>query len=72
MTIELVAENEDLSISRRKGNYGIVLYSIKADLISMGEILQTLASASGKKIIIDEDIDKEKVASVISIYLETL
>ncbi len=70
MTTELVAESEDLSISKKKGNYGIVLYSIKADLLSMEDILQALASASGKKIIIDEDIDKEKVSSIISIYLE--
>ena len=70
MAIELVTENEDLSINRKKGNYGTVLYSIKADLISMEDILQTLASASRKKIIIDEDIDKEEIASVISIYLK--
>ncbi len=70
MAIELVTENEDLSINRRKGNYGTVLYSIKADLISMEDILQTLASVSRKKIIIDEDIDKEEIASVLSIYLK--
>ncbi len=70
MAIELVTENEGLSINRKKGNYGTVLYSIKADLISMEDILQTLASASRKKIIIDEDIDKEEIASVISIYLK--
>ena len=70
VVIELVTENEDLSINRRQGNYGTVLYSIKADLVSMEEVLRTLAHASGKMIIIDEDIDKEKVASVISIYLE--
>lgn len=70
MAIEFVAENEGLSINRKKGNYGTILYSIKADLISMDLVLQTLASTCRKKIIIDEDIDKEEIASVISINLE--
>jgi len=70
MATEFVIENEGLSINRRKGKYGTVLYSIKADLISVEVILQALASTSSKKIIIDEDIDKEEIASVISIYLE--
>ncbi|MFQ5685523.1 MAG: tetratricopeptide repeat protein [Candidatus Scalindua sp.] len=70
VAIELVTEKEGLSINRKKGNYGTVLYSIKADLISVEVILQTLASASRKRIIIDEDIDKEEIASVISIDLE--
>ena len=68
--LELVVEREDLFINRREGNYGTVLYSIKADLVSMEDILQTLASVSRKKIIIDEDIDKEEIASVLSIYLK--
>ena len=67
---EVVAEREDLFIKRREGNYGTILYSIKADLVSMEDILQTLASVSEKKIIIDEDIDKEEIASVLSIYLK--
>jgi TolA-binding protein len=70
MTVELVVEDEGLSINRRKGNYGTILYSIKADLISMDVILERLASISRKKIIIDEDIDKEEIASVISVNLE--
>lgn len=69
-TVELITEDEGLSINRRKGNYGTILYSIKADLISMDIILQRLAYISRKKIIIDEDIDKEEIASVISVNLE--
>lgn len=70
VTTEMVAMNEDLYIEKKTGNYDTVFFSIKADLVSMDEILQTLVSASGKKIIIDEDIDKEELSSVISIHLE--
>lgn len=70
MIIELDTKNEKLSINKRTSNYGIVLYTIKADLVSIDEILQTLMTASGKKIIIDEDIDREELYSVASVYLE--
>ncbi len=68
--IELNTNNKKLFVNKRTSNYGTVLYSIKADLVSVDEILQTLVSTSGKKIIIDEDIDEEELFSVISIYLE--
>ena len=48
VTIELDTNNEKLFINKRRSNYGTVLYSIKADLVSIDEILQTLVSASGK------------------------
>jgi len=70
MTIELDTNNEKLFVNKRTSDYGTVLYSIKADLVAIDEILQTLVSTSGKKIIIDEDIDKEELYSVVSIYLE--
>ncbi len=70
LTIELDTNNEKLFINKRTSNYDTVLYSIKADLVSIDEILQALVSTSGKKIIIDEDIDKEELYSVVSIYLE--
>ncbi|ODS32944.1 MAG: N-acetylglucosaminyltransferase (O-GlcNAc transferase) [Candidatus Scalindua rubra] len=67
---ELVIKNENLSISKIAGNYDAVLYSISAKLVPMEEILQTLVSTSERKLIIDEDIDKEKLTSVISIFME--
>ncbi len=70
MTIELDTNNEKLFLNKKTSNYGTVIYSIKADLVSIDEILQALVSTSGKKIIIDEDIDKEELHSVVSIYLE--
>jgi tetratricopeptide (TPR) repeat protein len=70
MPIELDTNNEKLFVNKRTSDYGTVLYSIKADLVSIDEILQILVSTSGKKIIIDEDIDKEELYSVISIYLK--
>lgn len=72
MTTEMVAKYENLSINKSVGNYGTVLYSIRADLVSIDEILQALVSTSGKKIIIDDDIAREKLYSVISIYLEDI
>ncbi|MBT5306747.1 MAG: hypothetical protein HOL31_16895, partial [Candidatus Scalindua sp.] len=47
--VELIDKNENISIKRKNANYGIVLYSIKADLVSIDEILQALVSESGKK-----------------------
>ncbi|MBS1258746.1 MAG: Cell division coordinator CpoB [Candidatus Scalindua arabica] len=70
MAVELITDDEGVSINRSKGNYGTTMYSIKADLISVEVILQRLASVSMKKIIIDEDIDKDEIASVISVDLE--
>ena len=70
MTIELDTDNEKLFVKKRTSKYGTVLYSINADLVSIDKIMQTLVSASGKKIIIDEDIDKEELYSIVSIYLE--
>ena len=70
MTIELDTNNKKLFVNKRTSNYGTVLYSIKADLVSIDEILQALVSTSGKKIIIDEDIDKDELYSIVSIYLE--
>ncbi|WP_162532155.1 tetratricopeptide repeat protein [Candidatus Scalindua japonica] len=67
---QLVTENKNLSINKRMGNYDTVLYSIRADLVSIDEILQSLVTASGKRIIIDDDIDRKRLSSVISIYLE--
>ncbi|MBT7590922.1 MAG: tetratricopeptide repeat protein [Candidatus Scalindua sp.] len=70
--VELIDKNENISIKRKNANYGIVLYSIKADLVSIDEILQALVSESGKKkIIIDEDIDKEELSSIISIDMDS-
>ncbi len=70
--VELINKNENISINRKNVNYGIVLYSIKADLVSIDEILQALVSESGKKkIIIDEDIDKEELSSIISIDMDS-
>ncbi len=70
ITKELVTENENLTINRKTSLYGTVLYSIRADLVLIDDILETLVSASGKKVIVDEDIDKDELSSVISIYLE--
>jgi TolA-binding protein len=72
MTTELVTVNQNLSINMRRGNYGTILYSIKADLVSIDEIMQALVTTSGKKIIFDDDIVREKLSSVISIYLEDI
>lgn len=68
----LDTENENLSISKRKGKYGTVLYSIRADLVQIDEIIQVLVSTSGKKIIIDDDIPRDKLSSIVSIYLEDI
>ncbi len=68
----LVTENENLSISKRKGKYGTVLYSIRADLVKIDEIIQVLVATSGKKIIIDDDISGIKLSSIVSIYLEDI
>ncbi len=69
--VEPITRNENLSINRKNGNYGIVLYSIKADLVSIHEILQALVSESGKKkVVIDEDIDKDQLSSIISINMD--
>ncbi len=70
LTIELDTNNDKLFVNKRTSNYGTVLYSIKADLVSIDKILRTLVSTSGKKIIIDEDIDKEELYSIVSVYLE--
>ncbi len=69
---ELDTENENLSISKRKGKYGTILYSIRADLVSIDEILQVLVATSGKKIIVDDDIARVKLSSIVSIYLEAI
>ncbi len=68
----LVTKNENLSISRRRGKYGTVLYSIRADLVPIDDILQVLVTTSGKKIIIDDDISRVKLSSIVSIYLEDI
>ncbi len=70
MAVELDTNNKKLFLSRRTSNYGTVIYSIKADLVSIDDLLQTLVSTSGKKIIVDEDIDKGELNSVVSVYLE--
>jgi TolA-binding protein len=72
MMTALVTKNKNLSINKRSGNYGTVLYSIRADLVPIDEILQALVTTSGKKIIIDDDIAGEKLSSVVSIYLEDI
>ena len=69
-TSELVTENENLSISKETSKYGAALYSINAYLIPINEILDTLASTSGRKLIIDEDIDNGEMFSVTSVFLE--
>ncbi len=68
----LVTRNDNLSISKRRGKYGTVLYSIRADLVPIDDILQVLVTTSGKKIIIDDDISKVKLSSIVSIYLEDI
>ena len=68
----LVTENENLSISKRKGKYGTVLYSIRADLVQIDEIIKVLVATSGKKIIIDDDVPSDKLSSIVSIYLEDI
>ncbi|MCR4288763.1 MAG: tetratricopeptide repeat protein [Candidatus Scalindua sp.] len=72
MMTALVTKNENLSISKRKGRYGTVLYSIRADLVQIDKILQALVTTSGKKIIIDDDIARDKLSSIVSIYLEDI
>ncbi|MFQ5962945.1 MAG: tetratricopeptide repeat protein [Candidatus Scalinduaceae bacterium] len=67
---ELVTESENLSINKETGNYGTKLYTIKADLAPIKEVLFALASTSGKRLIIDEDITKKEISSMESIFLE--
>ncbi|MCP4254483.1 MAG: tetratricopeptide repeat protein, partial [Candidatus Scalindua sp.] len=69
---ELDTNNENLSISKMRGKYGTILYSIRADLVSIDEILQVLVATSGKKIIIDDDISRDKLSSIVSIYLKDI
>ncbi len=69
---ELDTKNENLSISKRRGKYGTILYSIRADLVSIDDILHVLVATSGKKIIIDDDIPGDKLSSIISIYLDDI
>ncbi|MGQ3685448.1 MAG: tetratricopeptide repeat protein [Candidatus Loosdrechtia sp.] len=64
--------NERITVEQSAGKYGAVLYSVKADLVTVGDALQTLTSVSGKDSIIDADIDKEVLSSVISLHLENL
>jgi len=67
---ELVAKNENLFINKETSEYGTVLYTIKADLVSIDEILHALVSTSGRELVLDEDISKKEMFSVISISLE--
>ncbi len=67
---ELVAKNENLSISKETSEYGTVLYTVKANLVSIDEILHALVSTSGRELILDEDIDKKDIFSVVSVFLE--
>jgi TolA-binding protein len=66
----LVTKNDNLSINKRKGKYGTVLYSIRAELVPIDDILQVLITTSGKKIIVDDDIVRKKLSTIISIYLD--
>ena len=66
----LVTKNDNLSINKRKGKYGTVLYSIRADLVPIDDILQVLITTSGKKIIVDDDIVRDKLSTIISVYLD--
>lgn len=72
MMTALDTKNENLSINKRRGKYGTVLYSISADLVPIDEILQVLVTTSGKKIIVDDDIDRDKLYSIVSIYLKDI
>jgi TolA-binding protein len=67
---ELVAKNENLSISKETSEHGTVLYTIKANMVSIDEILHALVSTSGRELVLDKDIDKKVIFSVISVFLE--
>lgn len=69
-TSELVSKNENLSINKEAGKYGTVIYTISAHLVPMNEILHVLASESGRRFIVDEDIDKNEISSHVSVFLE--
>ena len=67
---ELVAKNENLSINKETSEHGRVSYTIKANLVSINEILHALVSTSGRELIVDEDINKKEMSSVVSVFLE--
>ena len=70
MTSELISKNGNLTVKREISDSGINLYTINARFVPLNDILQALASYSGRKIIIDEDIGEETMSSVVSVSLE--
>ncbi len=67
---ELVARNENLSINKETSEHGRVSYTIKANLVTINEILHALVSTSGRELVVDEDINKKEMSSVVSVFLK--
>lgn len=67
---ELIAQNENLIISRETSKYGATLFTVNANLVPLNEILNILAITSGRRLIIDDDIDKKEIYSIVSVFLE--
>lgn len=67
---EQIAKNGNLIVKREVNDRGIVLYSVSAQFVSINEILEMLASYSGRRILIDEDIEEKTMTSVVSVSLE--
>ncbi|GJQ58282.1 MAG: hypothetical protein D8M57_02665 [Candidatus Scalindua sp. AMX11] len=67
---ERLAKDENLSVTREVNERGIVFYSVQARFTSINDILEALALYSGRKIFIDEDIEKKRLSAIISVSLE--
>ncbi|MDR4505500.1 MAG: tetratricopeptide repeat protein [Candidatus Scalindua sp.] len=69
-TAERIIKNENLFVKREVNDRGIVLYTVNAQFVPINDILEAIASYSGRKIFIDEDIGEKTMTTVVSVSLE--